>query len=34
MAYKIFTDTNIIIDFIDQRSFEKEAVNELFKMAV
>ncbi len=33
MAYKIFLDTNILIDFIEQRSFDKEAVNELFKMA-
>ena len=33
MAYKIFLDTNILIDFIEQRSFDKEAVNELFKLA-
>lgn len=33
MNPKIFLDTNIIIDFIEQRPFEIEATNKLFKAA-
>ncbi len=32
MAPKIFIDTNIIIDFLEQRSFELNATNTLFKL--
>jgi predicted nucleic acid-binding protein len=33
MAKTLFLDTNIIIDFIEQRPFEKEEIIELFKLA-
>jgi predicted nucleic acid-binding protein len=33
MATKVFVDTNIVIDFIENRDFEREAVYSLFNMA-
>jgi len=33
MALKIFTDTNIVIDFLEQRPFELNYVNRIFELA-
>ena len=33
MGYKIFLDTNLIIDFIEHRPFDKEALIHLFELA-
>jgi predicted nucleic acid-binding protein len=33
MGYKIFLDTNLLIDFIEQRPFDKEALIHLFELA-
>ena len=33
MASKVFADTNIIIDFLEQRPFDLEFVNKLFYLA-
>jgi predicted nucleic acid-binding protein len=33
MALKIFTDTNIVIDFLEQRPFELNYVNQIFELA-
>ncbi|MFN8265825.1 MAG: PIN domain-containing protein [Chitinophagaceae bacterium] len=33
MAIKVFTDTNIVIDLIENRDFEREAVHAIFNMA-
>jgi len=33
MAYKIFLDTNIIVDFLLERPYELDAINELFSLA-
>lgn len=33
MAYKIFLDTNIIVDLLMERQYELDAINEMFKLA-
>jgi predicted nucleic acid-binding protein len=33
MAYKIFLDTNIIVDLLMERSYELDAINEIFILA-
>jgi predicted nucleic acid-binding protein len=33
MAYKIFLDTNIIVDFLIERKYELDAINEIFTLA-
>lgn len=33
MAYKIFLDTNIIIDLLMERRYELDSINEIFKLA-
>ena len=33
MAYKIFLDTNIIIDILMERKFELDAINEIIKLS-
>jgi predicted nucleic acid-binding protein len=33
MISKVFTDTNIIIDFLEQREFDLELLNQLFYLA-
>lgn len=33
MAIKVFADTNIVIDLIENRDFEREAVQNIFNMA-
>ena len=33
MAYKIFLDTNIIIDLLMERKYELDAINEIFNLA-
>ena len=33
MAIKVFADTNIVIDLIENRDFEREAVHAIFNMA-
>jgi predicted nucleic acid-binding protein len=33
MATKVFVDTNIVIDLIENRDFEREAVHSIFNMA-
>ena len=33
MAIKLFADTNIIIDFIEQRPFDLEELNNFFELA-
>ena len=33
MAYKIFLDTNIIVDFLIERKYELAAINEIFTLA-
>ena len=33
MGLKIFTDTNIVIDFLEQRPFELNFVNRIFELA-
>jgi predicted nucleic acid-binding protein len=33
MAYKLFLDTNIIIDYVQERKYELDAINEIMKLA-
>ena len=33
MAYKIFLDTNIVIDLLMERKYELDAINEIFNLA-
>ena len=33
MAYKIFLDTNIIVDLLIERKYELDSINEIFKLA-
>ena len=33
MAYKIFLDTNIIVDLLMERKYELDSINEIFKLA-
>ncbi len=33
MAYKIFLDTNIIVDLLMERDFELDAIHEIFKLS-
>ena len=33
MAYKIFLDTNIILDLLMERKYELDSINEIFKLA-
>lgn len=33
MALNVFVDTNILIDFIEQRPYDLDAVNQLFELA-
>lgn len=33
MAYKIFLDTNIIVDFLIERKYDLDAINEIFRLA-
>ncbi len=33
MAYKIYLDTNIIIDILTERKFELDAINEIFRLS-
>ena len=33
MAYKIFLDTNVLLDLLMERTFELEAIHEIFKLS-
>jgi len=33
MSYKIFLDTNIIVDLLTERNYELDAINEIFTLA-